>query len=112
MKRKSLACLLILFSLPAFAQEPKAAAVQVAKAEMKNLAPSVTTTGQVRSRAGADLSAGVAGRLAWVAEPGTRVAKGDLVARLDLDELRLQRAEQAARVTRGELALKSAQREL
>ncbi len=112
MKPRSLACLLVALSMPALAQEPKAAAVQVAKAEMKNLAPSVTTTGQVRSRAGADLSAGVAGRLAWVAEPGTHVAKGQAVARMDLDELRLQRAEQAARVTRGELALRSAQREV
>jgi RND family efflux transporter MFP subunit len=87
-------------------------AVQVARAELKSLAPSVVATGQVRSRAGADLAAGVAGRLAWVAEPGTRVAKGQPVARIDLDELRLQRAEQAARVTRGELALRAAQREV
>jgi RND family efflux transporter MFP subunit len=112
MNQKSLALVLLAFSLPALAQAPKAAAVHVAKAEMKSLAPSVTATGQVRSRAGADLAAGVGGRLAWVAEPGTKVAKGALVARLDLDEMRLQRAEQAARVTRGELALKSAQREL
>jgi RND family efflux transporter MFP subunit len=92
--------------------EGHAPAVQVAKAELKSLTPSVIATGQVRSRAGADLSAGIAGRLAWVAEPGARVRRGDVVAKLDLDELRLQRAEQAARVTRGELAVKSAQREL
>ena len=101
----------LLLPLIASAEE-HAAAVQTAKAQLKSLTPSVIATGQVRSRAGADLSAGVAGRLAWVAEPGTRVSKGDVVAKMDLDELRLQRAEQVARVTRGELALKAAQREL
>jgi RND family efflux transporter MFP subunit len=111
MTKTFVALLLGLFCSAAFAQG-RPAAVQVAKAEMKNLTPSVTASGQVRSRAGADLAAGVGGRLAWVAEPGTRVAKGDVVARLDLDELRLQRAEQAARVTRGELAVKSSQREV
>lgn len=103
---------LTLLATPALAQTPRPAAVQVARAELKSLAPSVTATGQVRSRAGADLAAGVAGRLAWVAEPGTRVARGAVVARIDLDELRLQQAEQVARVTRGELALRSSQREM
>jgi RND family efflux transporter MFP subunit len=104
--------LLALVSGSALAQQPRAAAVQVAKAELKSLAPTVVATGQVRSRAGADLAAGVGGRLAWVAEPGTRIAKGAVVAKVDLDELRLQRAEQIARVARGELALKSAEREV
>lgn len=96
------------------AQSPQPARqpVQVAHAELKQLAPSVITTGQVRSRAGADLAAGVAGRLSWVAEPGTRVAQNAVVARIDTDELALQKAEQAARVLRGELAVRSAQREV
>ena len=46
-----------------------------------------------------------------MAEPGTAVKAGDVVARFDIEELQLQRAEQAARLSRGEVAVKSAARE-
>lgn len=86
------------------AQAPPPAAVETAPAEKRELAPHVTVTGQVRSRAAADLSAAAAGTLAWVAEPGARIGRNGVVARLDTDELALQRAEQAARVKRGEIS--------
>lgn len=106
-------CLLLTLALPAvFAQSgPPAAAVKTAKAELRAIAPSVTVTGVVQSRAAADLAAPLAGRLLWVAEPGTVVKAGDVVARFDIEELQLQRAEQAARVSRGVVAVKSAARE-
>lgn len=102
-----------LLAAPAvFGQDgPAAAAVKTAKAELRAIAPSVTVTGVVQSRAAADLAAPVAGRLLWVAEPGTMVKAGDVVARFDIEELQLQRAEQAARVSRGDVAVKSADRE-
>lgn len=108
------ASLLLALALPAaFAQgsPPPAAAVKTAKAELRAIAPSVTVTGVVQSRAAADLAAPIAGRLLWVAEPGTVVKAGDVVARFDTEELQLQRAEQAARVSRGEVAVKAAGRE-
>jgi RND family efflux transporter MFP subunit len=86
--------------------------VQVAHAEVRQLAPSVHATGIVRSRAAADLAASVAGTLQWVAEPGTAVSPGQLVARLDTRELALARAEQAARVKRAEVNLQALEREL
>ena len=92
-----------LLSPVAIAQQQQPAAVETAPVEHRELAPSVTVTGQVRSRDAADLAAAVGGRLAWVAEPGTRVGKNGVVARLDTDELRLQQLEQAARVKRGEI---------
>ncbi|HUS25203.1 MAG TPA: efflux RND transporter periplasmic adaptor subunit [Candidatus Binatia bacterium] len=95
----------------ALAQQPPPKAVETAPAQVRALAPSVVVTGQVQSRAAADLSAGVAGRLAWVSEPGTRVAAGGVVARLDTSEIELQRAEQAARVKRGEIGLAQLTRE-
>lgn len=98
------ACLLlVLVASPALSQAPPPAAVETAPVEQREMAPRVTVTGQVRSRAAADLAAGVAGRLAWVAESGTRVGKNGVVARLDTDELKLQELEQAARVKRGEI---------
>jgi RND family efflux transporter MFP subunit len=110
---KTATSLLLALALPAvFAQGgPPPAAVRTAKAELRAIAPSVAVTGVVQSRAAADLAAPIAGRLLWVAEPGTPVKAGDVVARFDIEELQLQRAEQAARVSRGEVAVKAAARE-
>lgn len=106
----------LLAALPAgtWAQAPqeRAAPVKVARAEVRQLAPSVHATGIVRSRAAADLAPAVAGRLEWVAEPGTAVAAGQLVARLDTRELALARAEQSARVRRAQVSLAALDREL
>jgi len=99
------------FAATAAAQAPPPAAVETAPVEKRELAPRITVTGQVRSRAAADLSASVAGRLAWVAEPGMRVGKNAVVARLDTDELKLQELELAARVKRGEINQASLARE-
>jgi RND family efflux transporter MFP subunit len=106
------AALLVLCSAAAPAQDRPPASVQVAKAQVRELAPAVRAAGLVRSRASADLAASVAGRLQWVAEAGTTVAAGALVARLDTRELSLARAEQAARVNRASVNLKSLDREL
>lgn len=102
----------LLFPLTALAQGgPPPAAVETAPAQQRELAPTVTVTGQVRSRSAAELAAAVAGTLAWVAEPGAAVAAGAIVARLDTDELALQKLEQDARVKRGEINLRQLQRE-
>ena len=45
------------------AQQDRPSPVQVAQAQIRELAPSVRATGIVRSRAAADLAAAVAGRL-------------------------------------------------
>jgi len=103
MKSVPLPVALLFFASSAAAQQPPPAAVETAPVEKRELAPRITVTGQVRSRAAADLSAAVGGRLAWVAEPGARVAKNGVVARLDTDELKLQELELAARVKRGEI---------
>ena len=97
---------------PARAQQDRPSPVQVARAEVRELAPSVRATGIVRSRAAADLAAAVGGRLQWVAEPGTVVKAGQQVARLDSRELSLARAEQAARVRRAEVNLVALDREV
>ncbi len=94
------------------AEDRPPASVQVAQVEMRQLAPAVRVAGLVRSRAAADLAAAVSGRLQWVAEAGTRVEAGAPVARLDTRELTLARAEQAARVNRASVNLKSLEREV
>jgi RND family efflux transporter MFP subunit len=104
--------LLILVGPRAAAQDRPPSPVQVARAQVRELAPMVRAAGMVRSRASADLAASVAGRLQWVAEAGTPVADGEVVARLDTRELSLARAEQAARVSRAEVNLAGLNREL
>jgi RND family efflux transporter MFP subunit len=99
---------------PSLAQAPseRPSPVKVARAEIRELAPSVHATGIVRSRAAADLAPAVAGRLQWIAEPGTAVTAGQLVARLDTRELSLARAEQSARVRRAQVSLAALDREV
>lgn len=104
--------LLLLAGATAAAQERSPSPVQVAHAQVRELAPVVRAAGLVRSRASADLAAAVSGRLQWVAEAGTPVAAGAVVARLDTRELSLARAEQAARVKRAGVNLTSLSREL
>ncbi len=61
------------------------AASMVAVGEVKYLhsAPRSWTPGTVLSRTDSALGAEVAGVITWIADPGTRVAQGDVVARLD-----------------------------
>ncbi len=108
----TLAVLALITGALATAQERPPSPVHVAQATERELAPSVRAAGLVRSRASADLAAAVSGRLQWVAEPGTPVTAGALVARLDTRELALARAEQAARVNRASVNLASLNREL
>jgi RND family efflux transporter MFP subunit len=112
MKIRALPVLALVVPVVAWAQQgPPPAAVETAPAEKRALAPRVTVTGQVRSRASADLAVAVAGTLAWVAEPGTSLGRNGVVARLDTQELTLQRLEQVARVKRGEINQKQLARE-
>ena len=48
----------------------------------------------------------------WVADPGTFVEANAVVARIDVTDQRLARAEQSARATRAEVNLRSLEREL
>jgi len=107
----SLGCIVLAASAGVEAQQ-RPAAVEITHAQVRELAPSVKATGVVQSRDAAALAAAVEGRLEWVAEPGTSVQADDVVARLDANQLKLTRAEQAANVTRAEVNLQSLEREL
>jgi RND family efflux transporter MFP subunit len=109
--RSVLAVLCFACGAGAHSQE-RPASVQTAEAKVRQLAPTVHATGLVQARDAADLAAAVSGRLQWIAEPGTAVPAGQVVARLDMRELSLARAEQAARVNRASVNLKSLEREL
>jgi len=93
-------------SFPVLAQQPPASVVQVAYVAKTEVAPTVAVPGTIYSRNDVQVTAGVAGQLTMVAEPGTYVAKGDPVATLDRRPLLLQRAEQEALLERAEINIR------
>ncbi|MFQ5608638.1 MAG: efflux RND transporter periplasmic adaptor subunit [Woeseiaceae bacterium] len=98
---------LLATALPTFAQmqmPPKV--VQVAEVSRTELAPTVAVPGTIYSRNEVQITAGVAGQLDLVAEPGTVVEAGQPVARLDKRTLLLQREEQEALLARAEINMR------
>jgi len=78
------------------------ASVVVDKAELRLLAPTVELPGTVVSRNDARLASELNAKLEWIAEVGTRVKKGDAVARLEKITFQLQEMEAQNRVKREE----------
>ena len=81
-------------------QAPPPAPVTVAPVTKGSVDTTVSTTGTVVSRNDARLAAEVTGRLDWVAEPGTKAAKGAPLARVDARALELQLKENDAQISR------------
>ncbi len=82
------------------------AAVVVATAEQRVMAPISWYAGTVISRRDARLPAEVEGRLVWVADVGSVVAAGDVLARMDDSFIRPALEEQRAEVAREQARLK------
>jgi RND family efflux transporter MFP subunit len=87
-------------------------AVQISTVSRTEVAPTVAVPGTVYSRNEVQITAGVAGQLEMVAEPGTVVEKGDYVARIDKQSLRLQRAEQEALLERARINVRQLESQL
>ncbi len=92
-----------LFATPALAQQPAASVVQIGSVSRIELAPTVAVPGTIYSRNNVQITAGVTGQLQMVAEPGTYIAKGQSIARIDNRPLLLQRAEQEALLARTQI---------
>jgi RND family efflux transporter MFP subunit len=99
----------VLATLPLFmatatlAQQPPAPVVQIAYVSETEVAPTVAVPGTIYSRNDVQVTAGVAGQLTMVAEPGTLVEVGDAIASIDKETLLLQRAEQEVLLERAEI---------
>lgn len=98
-----------LASLPLFiatvapAQQPPTPVVQIAYVSETEVAPTVAVPGTIYSRNDVQVTAGVAGQLTMVAEPGTLVQAGQTIASIDKETLLLQRAEQEVLLERAEI---------
>jgi len=105
--------LALLLSATVFAQQtPPASVVQVASVSRAEIAPTVAVPGTIYSRNDVQVTAGIAGQLLVVAEPGTYVAKGESIAVIDSRPMQLQRAEQEALLARAEINVRQLESQL
>jgi len=91
---------------PAFAQWGGASPVELGEARVTAMTPTMQVAGTVISRSDAYLSAEVEGRLISVADVGSRVEAGDVIARVEDTRLRLQAEELEAERDRAEARLR------
>lgn len=104
------ACLF--YAASALAQQAPAKPVNVGTVEKSVFVPTVDIVGSIYSRNNVQLTAGVGGRLEYVAEPGTYILQGEEVARIDQLPLQLQQAEQEAEIKREQINIKYLAREV
>ncbi|MEE8118152.1 MAG: efflux RND transporter periplasmic adaptor subunit [Gammaproteobacteria bacterium] len=82
------------------------ASVAVALVEQAVITPTLPVSGTVYSRNDLQITSSVDGQLEFVAEPGTMLAEGDVIASIDTFQLELQQAEQQAQHERAKAQLK------
>ena len=98
MRNSIIALSLVLLSPLLQAQQAAASTVQLTESRLSYEVPTLDVPATVYSSNNTELTSGVDGRLHWVAEAGTLVQVGDIVAQLDPTPLQLQRAELAAQL--------------
>ena len=86
--------------------------VTVAQVVSSDFAPQVAAAGTVFSRNETQITAGIAGHLQWLAEPGDYVDEGSAVARFDCEMLELQRERQLAEAERASINFETLKREV
>ena len=101
----ALLVLLLLSNVIAAAPGGYAVPVTTAMVEMRMMAPQVWVNGEVISRNNAQIPSEVEGALVWLAEVGSRVKQGELLARIDATLLQQQLDEQLAIVSREQARL-------
>ena len=93
-------------------EAPKPVPVAVSKVKQAEQKPTINIMATVHSRHPIRITAAVNGQLSWVAEPGSFIPKGQPVAKMDLQPLKLQLSEQQASIKRATTNLNFQQREL
>ncbi len=93
-----LAALSFSFTRAVLAQQFPPANVNVVSAKITSLAPVVWVSGTVVSPNDSDIAAEISGRLISLSAIGSRVNKGDIIARIDDKQLKIQFKEEQANV--------------
>lgn len=81
-------------------QGPPPAAVAIAKAELRSLAPRSEVPGSVVSMRDSLVAAATAGKIEWVADVGVEVEEGDVIARIEAADAEFTRDDSVAQVKR------------
>lgn len=102
----------LLVSATCVAQQPNVSRVQVDEVQKQRFAPTVTLSGTLFSRHNLRLSAGISGRIAWAAEPGSQIREGQPVVRFERAPFELALAERQAQLERATINLAYLQSEL
>jgi len=79
----------IILTNHASAQQPPKPKVRVEAVKLTQMAPTLTVPGNVISKNDTRLAAEISATVQWVAEVGTRINKGDILARMDNQLLKL-----------------------
>jgi RND family efflux transporter MFP subunit len=107
LRLKSIACTtaIVFFSTLLNAAEVPPKPVKVDTVVEMSINATNDLNGTVHSRAHIPMTAGVNGRLAWLAEPGEFVHQGDVIIKMDLLPLQLKQAEQQSQIKRENINL-------
>lgn len=84
----------------AYGEEAPAKHVKVDQVVEMSLAATTELSATLHSESHIPLTAGVNGKLHWLAQPGDEVERGDVVAKMELLPLQLKQAEQKAQIKR------------
>ncbi|SFB92541.1 efflux RND transporter periplasmic adaptor subunit [Pseudoalteromonas denitrificans] len=94
---------IVLLSQTSFAADIPASPIKVDTVTKVALSATTDLMGTLHSRSHIQVTAGINGRLEWLAEPGTYANKGDILVKMDLLPLELKLAEQKAQIKRAEI---------
>lgn len=83
--------------------QPPPSPVEVDQVTTIELAATADLMGTIHSKMHVPITAGVSGRVAWVAEPGTFLTQGETLIKMDMLPLKLTLAEQSAQLKRAQI---------
>jgi RND family efflux transporter MFP subunit len=89
-----------------YGQDAPASPIKVDTVTEMSISATTDLMGTLHSRSHVQITAGVSGRIDWIAEPGTYLQKDDVMVKMDLLPLQLMQAEQLAQIKRAEINMR------
>lgn len=102
----------LLISTSTWAAQAPASPVKVDTVKQMSLAATADLMATLHSKLHIPITAGVSGRLDWIAEPGAMVKQGEPLVKMDLVPLQLLHAEQMAQIKRAKINVRYLDTEL
>lgn len=102
----------VLFAMHSVGFANTGTVVSVVPVKSEVLSPTITVVGQVQSRNESHVSAGISGKINWIAEPGSYVKENDVLVELDAIPFRLNVRQLEAQIQRKSVEVDSLSRDL